>query len=231
MPYRDSKLTHLLENALGGDSNICVICTMSAEEEHCAETLETLKFAGRCSQVETQAKKNVVRACSSLCSVLIVKLLSNDRALIRAKDKEIEELRLHIKNLAEAGSSSAPQEPAEQIADVSFACSAHFTSLHQLADSVAAMEARKTKLTIQLAKLNGEILTSEIFPQPNTIAPATPKPKRRRISDFNMMGKGTPTKVAGVDRRAVSSMVRVPEDAPAVPSEGSGDPLKVSALL
>lgn len=27
IPYRDSKLTHLLENVLGGDSNICVICT------------------------------------------------------------------------------------------------------------------------------------------------------------------------------------------------------------
>jgi hypothetical protein len=50
----------LLENALGGDSNICVICTLSAEEAHCSETLETLKFAGRCSQVETRAKKNVV---------------------------------------------------------------------------------------------------------------------------------------------------------------------------
>lgn len=61
VPYRDSKLTHLLENALGGDSNICVICTMSADEEHSSETLETLKFAGRCSQVETKAKKNIVR--------------------------------------------------------------------------------------------------------------------------------------------------------------------------
>lgn len=33
---------------------------MSAEEEHVAETLETLKFAGRCSQVETKAQKNIV---------------------------------------------------------------------------------------------------------------------------------------------------------------------------
>jgi hypothetical protein len=65
VPYRNSKLTHLLENALGGDSNICVICTLSAEEANCAETLETLKFAGRCSQVETQAKKNVVSAEAS----------------------------------------------------------------------------------------------------------------------------------------------------------------------
>lgn len=62
IPYRNSKLTHLLENVLGGDSNICVICTMSADEQHCPETLETLKFAGRCSQVETKAQKNIVSA-------------------------------------------------------------------------------------------------------------------------------------------------------------------------
>lgn len=60
IPYRNSKLTHLLENVLGGDSNICVICTMSADEEHCPETMETLKFARRCSQVETKAQKNIV---------------------------------------------------------------------------------------------------------------------------------------------------------------------------
>jgi len=59
IPYRDSKLTHLLENALGGDSNICVICTLSGEEDHHAETLETLKFAGNCARVETKAKKNI----------------------------------------------------------------------------------------------------------------------------------------------------------------------------
>ncbi|EIW65684.1 hypothetical protein TREMEDRAFT_66278 [Tremella mesenterica DSM 1558] len=110
IPCRDSKLTHLLENALGGNSNICVICTLSAEEEHASETLETLKFAGTCSQVETQAKKNI--------------LLSSDRALIKAKDKEIEVLKRRLQVLAD----DRPTTPHPgQIAD--------------LADSVAAMEA------------------------------------------------------------------------------------------
>jgi hypothetical protein len=33
---------------------------LSAEEEHHAETLETLKFAGNCARVETKAQKNIV---------------------------------------------------------------------------------------------------------------------------------------------------------------------------
>ncbi|WVQ73983.1 hypothetical protein IAR50_003564 [Cryptococcus sp. DSM 104548] len=195
IPYRNSKLTHLLENALGGDSNICVICTMSAEEEHCGETLETLKFAGRCSQVKTHAKKNI--------------LPSSERAMIRAKDQEIEELRARLLGLTGDNAPSKAGPDADQITD--------------LADSVAAMEARKAKLTAQLAKLNGEILTSEL-PRHSASSfnlPQTPsKPKRRRISDFSAimssggdrmgLGMGTPKKAA--DRRAVSNLVGVKEE-------------------
>jgi centromeric protein E len=60
IPYRNSKLTHLLENALGGNANIAVICTLSAETHHSSETLESLKFASRCAQVETQATQGIV---------------------------------------------------------------------------------------------------------------------------------------------------------------------------
>nr|KIR85317.1 centromeric protein E [Cryptococcus tetragattii IND107] len=199
IPYRNSKLTHLLENALGGDSNICVICTLSAEEEHCGETLETLKFAGRCSQVKTNAKKNILPA--------------SERALIRAKDQEIEELRARLMGLTD--NLPKKMEPdCDQVTD--------------LAESVAAMEARKAKLTAQLAKLNSEILTSELPRHPSTIMGipmSPPKPKRRRISDFSAimsigsdrvgLGMGTPKKV---DRRAVSGLTRVQEekDAPGI---------------
>ncbi|RXK38655.1 hypothetical protein M231_04062 [Tremella mesenterica] len=187
IPYRDSKLTHLLENALGGDSNICVICTLSAEKEHASETLETLKFAGTCSQVETQAKKNI--------------LLSSDRALIKAKDKEIEVLKRRLQVLAD----DRPTTPHPgQIAD--------------LADSVAAMEARKATLNMQLARLNAEILTSE-FPRGVGAQPAPSMIKRHRISDFTFtpgrsrmaLGVGSPRPEKD-SRRTVSTMLRVPEE-------------------
>ncbi|WVQ99545.1 hypothetical protein IAU59_006681 [Kwoniella sp. CBS 9459] len=193
IPYRNSKLTHLLENALGGDSNICVICTMSAEEEHCSETLETLKFAGRCSQVKTNAKKNI--------------LLSSERALIKAKDQEIEDLRKRLQGLT---NGQVAAQRAESESD----------QISELAESVVAMEARKAKLSAQLAKLNGEILTSEMPRSGSGLPMSPPKPKRRRISDFSALvasgsgragiGLGTPRK--GADRRAVSGMTRVPEE-------------------
>lgn len=51
--------------------HLLILLSLSAEEEHCAETLETLKFAGRCSQVETKAKKNVVSVSAGAEEVLM----------------------------------------------------------------------------------------------------------------------------------------------------------------
>ena len=98
------------------------------------------------------------------------------------------------------------------------------------------MEARKSKLSAQLAKLNAEILTSE-FPRSAAGLPViSPRPKRRRISDFsNPLGLGTPKRVIVNDRRAVSSMVRVTEevDAPSMitvlETDMESDASKVSA--
>lgn len=73
------------------------------------------------------------------------------------------------------------------------------------------MEERKARLVAQLAKLNGEILTSEEIPRSMSGILVSPKPKRRRISDFNSMGMGNPKKNMG-DRRTVSNMIRVSEE-------------------
>lgn len=88
----------------------------------------------------------------------------------------------------------------------------------QLAESVAAMEARKAKLQAQLAKLNGEILTSDL-PRANSGLPMSPPQiERRRVSDFTSrvsggrVGIGSPKKVVVNERRAVSGMMRVTEE-------------------
>lgn len=48
--------------------------SMSADEQHCPETLETLKFAGRCSQVETKAQKNIVSAVAAAADISYCRL-------------------------------------------------------------------------------------------------------------------------------------------------------------
>ncbi|KKK12586.1 hypothetical protein P175DRAFT_0482192 [Aspergillus ochraceoroseus IBT 24754] len=61
LPYRDSKLTRLLQGALSGNSLVSILCTIqlgSAINSHAGETLNTLKFAARAkNSIVSHAKK------------------------------------------------------------------------------------------------------------------------------------------------------------------------------
>jgi hypothetical protein len=58
VPYRDSKLTRILQNSLGGNSLTAIICTISPASINFFQTMSTLKFAKRASTVKNIAKQN-----------------------------------------------------------------------------------------------------------------------------------------------------------------------------
>ncbi|XP_063871952.1 kinesin-like protein KIF28P [Scylla paramamosain] len=58
VPYRDSTLTRLLMNALGGNSKTIMIAAISPADINYEETLSTLRFADRAKQIKTKAVVN-----------------------------------------------------------------------------------------------------------------------------------------------------------------------------
>lgn len=56
IPYRDSKLTYLLKDSLGGNSKTILIATINPEDEK--ETNNTLKFAKRAKEIKNAPKIN-----------------------------------------------------------------------------------------------------------------------------------------------------------------------------
>eukprot|EP01137_Pigoraptor_chileana_P032728 Opistho-2@22588 len=58
VPYRDSMLTKLLKNALGGNSKTVMIAALSPADINFDETLSTLRFADRAKRIKTQAVIN-----------------------------------------------------------------------------------------------------------------------------------------------------------------------------
>ncbi|XP_030523084.1 kinesin-like protein KIN-12D isoform X2 [Rhodamnia argentea] len=58
VPYRDSRLTFLLQDSLGGNSKTIIIANISPSISSSAETLNTLKFAQRAKLIQNNAVVN-----------------------------------------------------------------------------------------------------------------------------------------------------------------------------
>ena len=57
-PYRDSALTRILQNALGGNSKTVMICALSPALINYEETLSTLRYADRAKKIQNKAVIN-----------------------------------------------------------------------------------------------------------------------------------------------------------------------------
>ena len=62
VPYRESKLTRLLQDSLGGNTRTWLIATVSSIIDNSDETISTLKFADRAKQVMVKIKANELDA-------------------------------------------------------------------------------------------------------------------------------------------------------------------------
>eukprot|EP00933_Yihiella_yeosuensis_P023844 TRINITY_DN18531_c0_g1_i1.p1 TRINITY_DN18531_c0_g1~~TRINITY_DN18531_c0_g1_i1.p1 ORF type:complete len:454 (+),score=75.16 TRINITY_DN18531_c0_g1_i1:120-1481(+) len=58
IPYRDSKLTRLLQDSLGGNSYTVIVCNISPATINAEETTSSLRFAERAKKIENKAVVN-----------------------------------------------------------------------------------------------------------------------------------------------------------------------------
>ncbi|CAK8579573.1 unnamed protein product [Lathyrus sativus] len=87
VPYRNSKLTQLLQNSLGGHAKTLMFVQINSDASSYSETLSTLKFAERVSSVELGAARNNKDARELMEQVTSLK------NAISKKDEEIERLK------------------------------------------------------------------------------------------------------------------------------------------
>ncbi|RUS69760.1 hypothetical protein EGW08_022481, partial [Elysia chlorotica] len=92
--YRDSKLTRLLQNALGGNSRTAILCSVSPSSVE--ETMSTLRFALNAKRVKNQPKQNEVVPIEAKLK----------RSLL-----EIEELKKQIEAMQKGGMPSFERKP------------------------------------------------------------------------------------------------------------------------
>nr|ADD09606.1 kinesin-related protein [Trifolium repens] len=84
VPYRDSKLTRLLQSSLSGHGHVSLICTITPASSNMEETHNTLKFASRAKRVEIYASRNKI---------------IDEKSLIKKYQREISVLKLELDQL------------------------------------------------------------------------------------------------------------------------------------
>ncbi|KAG7389035.1 Exosome complex component RRP45 [Phytophthora pseudosyringae] len=93
VPFRQTPLTNLLKDSLGGNCRTLLVACVWPAPTHADQSLATLRFAARMSRVKTQAVVNVVASSSGSAGS---KLASEERSAYREEIRRLrEELTLY----------------------------------------------------------------------------------------------------------------------------------------
>lgn len=160
LPYRDSKLTRLLQPALSGNSLVSILCTIqigasgsvAAAVSHTGETLNTLKFASR-------AKNNIVSHAKKADESMGAGGDAGSRALLDRYRIEIQELK---KQLEQGKTKESKVEDEEEVKkDKEEEKARELEDKHRHEEQMLEMQLARTALKERIEHLNRLILSSK----------------------------------------------------------------------
>ena len=137
VPYRDSKLTRLLQDSLGGNSRTVMVACISPADANLDETLNTLKYANRARNITNKPILNMTENASEEVAKLR-RMLSSARA-------ELQQLRLTGGGASSTGTGGASASSASGADN----------------DKLDAMEARAMMAEAEAARLRADLAAAE----------------------------------------------------------------------
>uniref|UniRef100_A0A8C2CA05 Kinesin-like protein n=1 Tax=Cyprinus carpio TaxID=7962 RepID=A0A8C2CA05_CYPCA len=100
VPYRDSKLTRLLQDSLGGNSHTLMIACVSPADSNIEETINTLRYADRARKIKNKP-------------ILNVDPRAVEMKRLKQKVQELQVMLLHAR-----GGVAPVSEPAENVSNI-----------------------------------------------------------------------------------------------------------------
>ncbi|KAI5068078.1 hypothetical protein GOP47_0016423 [Adiantum capillus-veneris] len=165
VPFRDSKLTRLLQSSLSGQGRVSLICTITPASSYFEETHNTLKFAHRAKHVEIHTSSNKIM---------------DEKSLIKKYQKEIvslkEELDLLKRDMIDKGQVLSVGDGQEDILNLRQQLEAGQVKMQSRLEEE---EQAKSALLGRIQRLTKLILVSSKSSVPNPVPEVQPRHRRR----------------------------------------------------
>ncbi|KAG5086277.1 hypothetical protein AAZX31_19G136400 [Glycine max] len=161
IPYRDSKLTRVLQSSLSGHGRVSLICTVTPSSSSTEETHNTLKFAHRAKYIEIRAAQNKI---------------IDEKSLIKKYQQEIQCLKEELEQLKRGIVTVQPKDTGD--ADIELLKQKLEDGQVRLQSRLEQEEEAKAALLGRIQRLTKLILVSTKA-SPSTRFPNRPGPRRR----------------------------------------------------
>ncbi|XP_014495926.1 kinesin-like protein KIN-7K, chloroplastic [Vigna radiata var. radiata] len=162
IPYRDSKLTRVLQSSLSGHGRVSLVCTVTPSSSSTEETHNTLKFAHRAKYIEIRASQNKI---------------IDEKSLIKKYQQEIQCLKEELEQLKRGIVTVQPKDTGDDD-DIELLKQKLEDGQVKLQSRLEQEEDAKAALLGRIQRLTKLILVSSKAP-PSTRFPNRPGPRRR----------------------------------------------------
>lgn len=195
IPYRQSKLTHVLKDSLGGNCSTLMIANIWVEADKIEETISTLRFASRMMCVTNEPVQNIlldprllVKKYEQEIRTLKQELAMHDTLVNRTSvsyeplsEGQISEIQRHIHQFVEGSLQEIPIVTVQQINEV-FA---------QFKAVIISLEAEKATLVKQPPSVPSLLVAEPVIAKASS--PTTKQPRSKttlpaEVSDEQQVG-------------------------------------------
>ncbi|KAL5155001.1 Kinesin-like protein KIN-7K, chloroplastic [Glycine soja] len=178
IPYRDSKLTRVLQSSLSGHGRVSLICTVTPSSSSTEETHNTLKFAHRAKYIEIRAAQNKASDTNhkALPLISVLAKIIDEKSLIKKYQQEIQCLKEELEQLKRGIVTVQPKDTGD--ADIELLKQKLEDGQVRLQSRLEQEEEAKAALLGRIQRLTKLILVSTKA-SPSTRFPNRPGPRRR----------------------------------------------------
>eukprot|EP00468_Gymnochlora_sp_CCMP2014_P002884 CAMPEP_0167751344 /NCGR_PEP_ID=MMETSP0110_2-20121227/6513_1 /TAXON_ID=629695 /ORGANISM="Gymnochlora sp., Strain CCMP2014" /LENGTH=804 /DNA_ID=CAMNT_0007636803 /DNA_START=72 /DNA_END=2486 /DNA_ORIENTATION=- len=161
IPYRNSKLTRLLSDSLGGNAKTCLILTASPALYNAEETLSTMRFGARAKMIKNKPKVNAERTVEEY-----KKLLAEAEKRIAQQDAIIAALKSGGGGGSYAYETEKTSDGTEKVLNESHISTSggkdRKSNFGQMAAKVASLVEERDALKAVVAELKEEVEESNL---------------------------------------------------------------------